>query len=51
MVRVNITTKQILFNKQKKQKQIVNCFFNHPLTQDYLNLNQDVFKHNKIQRP
>ena len=32
----------------KKQKQIVTHFFNHPLTQVYLNLNQDAFKHNKI---
>ena len=34
----------------KKQKQIVTCFFNHPLTEAYLNLNQDAFKHNKIQQ-
>ena len=42
IVRVNISTKQILFNKQKKQK---------TLTEAYLNLNQDAFKHNNIQPP
>ena len=31
----------------KKQKQIVTNFFNYPLTEAYLNLNQDAFKHNK----
>ena len=35
----------------KKQKQIVTRFFNHPLNEAYLNLNQDAFKHNKIRRP
>ena len=35
----------------KTQKQIVTRFFNNPLTKDYLNLNQDVFRHNKIERP
>ena len=42
IVRVNISTKQILFNKQKKQKTLIEA---------YLNLNQDAFKHNKIRPP
>ena len=42
MVRINISTKQILFNKQKKQKTLIEA---------YLNLNQDAFKHNKIRPP
>ena len=56
IVRVNISRKQILFNNpkkidMKKQKQIITLFFNHPLTEAYLNLNQDAFKHNKIRLP
>ena len=35
----------------KKQKEIVNHFFNHPLTEAYLNLNQNAFKHNNITQP
>ena len=34
-----------------KKKQIVTRFFNHHLTEAYLNLNQDAFKHNTIQQP
>ena len=35
----------------KKQKQIDTSFFNHPLSEAYLNLSQDAFKHNKIGLP
>ena len=35
----------------KTQKQMVTHFFNHPLTETYLNLNQDAFNHNKIRKP
>ena len=35
----------------KHKKQIVTRLFNHPLTEAYLNLNQNAFKHNKILRP
>ena len=30
----------------KKQKQIVTSFFNQPLNEAYLNINQNAFKHN-----
>ena len=33
----------------KKQKQIDTSFFNHPLSEAYLNLSQDAFKHNLSQ--
>ena len=56
IVRLNMITKQILFNKEtkkqktdmKKQKQIVAHFFNYSLTEAYLNLNLDAFS--KIQK-
>ena len=35
----------------KKQKEIVTRFFNHPLVEAYLNLNQNAFKYNKIPWP
>ena len=44
----------MLFNNKKqthmkKQQQIVVNFFNHP--EDYLNLNKNAYKHNKIRLP